>query len=164
MSLIVQNDDGTVENANAYIDVAFFKSYHDLRGNDYPDDDSEIESAIIRGTDYVDIRYKYSGYKTNSRQSTQFPRMGRPIGKYVKEATAEYAIRALDFDIAPDPDIDVGGKIKMKDYGLGPLKDKVEYFEHADEYQYELPVYPIADRKLRLSGFVSSLSVGVITR
>src|SRR3954464_1966504 len=63
MALVVQDDLGSL-NANGYISVAFFKSYHDARGNSYVGKtDQQIEYAIILATDYVDTRFSYRGTK-----------------------------------------------------------------------------------------------------
>ena len=76
MALIEQDNTGAVSGANAYISVAYFKTYHDTRGNNYlAYTDTEIENAIIRSTDYVDIRFSFVGSKSNARdQLTQWPR------------------------------------------------------------------------------------------
>jgi hypothetical protein len=80
MAFNVQNDDGTVVDANAYIDVATFKAYHDSRGNDYSAySDTLIQKAIVRATDFVDTRFTYKGVKLNTDpenapQFTQWPR------------------------------------------------------------------------------------------
>lgn len=61
--------------ANAYITVAFFKSYHTARGHSYAGkNDDQIASAIINATDYVDTRYRYIGIKLYANQTTEWPR------------------------------------------------------------------------------------------
>lgn len=63
MALVVQDDLGSLD-ANGYITVAFFKSYHDARGNSYSGKtDQQIEYAIIKATDYVDTRFAFRGTK-----------------------------------------------------------------------------------------------------
>lgn len=65
-TLVVQDDDGDVANANAYITLAFFQSYHTNRGNDYSDSSSdEQKAAIIRATDYLDTRFDFRGVRLN---------------------------------------------------------------------------------------------------
>lgn len=65
-TLVVQNDDGDVANANSYITLTFFQSYHTNRGNDYSDSTSdEQKAAIIRATDYLDTRFDFRGVRMN---------------------------------------------------------------------------------------------------
>lgn len=163
MAFKIQNDNGDVENANAYISVEFFKSYHDLRGNDYSDfTDSQIEIAIVKATDFIDVRFIYVGNKNYSDQTTEFPRNGYAIPNELKQATAEYSFRALSAVLLADPEHNAIGKVKMRDESLGPLKDVVEYFENRGDY--EMPNYPMADRKLIASGYVMGQSMGFLTR
>jgi hypothetical protein len=58
---IVTNIDG----ANAYIDPTFLKTYHASRGNIIPASATTLvmQAAIVKGTDYLDQRYRYSGVK-----------------------------------------------------------------------------------------------------
>lgn len=64
MALKVQNSQGTVVGANAYITLAEFKSYHDDRGNDYSGfTDPKISAAIVLATDYLDTRFSFLGVK-----------------------------------------------------------------------------------------------------
>lgn len=68
VTLIVQTDDGRLGNANAYIDLPTFKSYHDNRGNDYSAfSDVKLSQAIILASDYVDTRFKYIGLKRHDQ-------------------------------------------------------------------------------------------------
>lgn len=75
MALILQDDDGIVEDANAYIDVDYFKAYHDSRGNSYSAyTDDQIDTAIVRATDYADQRFQFRGIKLADGQTTEWPR------------------------------------------------------------------------------------------
>lgn len=51
--------------ANAYIDLVYFAQYHSSRGNAIPagKTDDNIRTAIVKSTDYLDQRYRYSGVK-----------------------------------------------------------------------------------------------------
>jgi hypothetical protein len=171
MALVLQNDMGSVPNANAYIDVAFFKAYHDDRGNDYgtPTDDVLAQKIII-GTDYVDTRFRYIGSRLIGRQqATEWPRQSAyDLDRYavigipmeVKEATAEYALRALKGDINPDPIRDESGAtIQSKSEQVGPIQESVTYVGGAT---VTMPKYPAADQKLRKAGLV--LNGGTLLR
>jgi len=75
MTLIVQDDNGIIVGANAYITVAEFKAYHDARGGSYVGkSDPDIEKAIILATDYLDDRFNYVGRRRNLEQDTAWPR------------------------------------------------------------------------------------------
>lgn len=76
MTVTVQDDTGLVDGANAYIDLVFFKAYHDARGHDYSaHTDPQIEAGIVLSTDYLDTRFQFRGIKLNlSGQSTEWPR------------------------------------------------------------------------------------------
>lgn len=173
MSLVVQNDEGTAEGANAYLSVADFKAYHDDRGNDYSgSDDAAIGAAIIKATDYVDGRFRYVGRKANGfAQSTEWPRLeaydpdddsidGVPTA--VKEACAEYAFRALSAELAPDPEQSATGvRVQSTTTKVGVIEESITY---AGDGATLGPSYPMADMKLRRAGLVRSSLVGTVHR
>lgn len=112
--LIVQNDAGTVANANAYILQAFADSYFSERGNAVWQTLTTLvkEQSIIKATDYIDSRFAYKGNPLLDTQSTQFPRKNlfdrygiRVIGlpTNLKKACCEYAVRASQGDLWIDP-------------------------------------------------------------
>ena len=165
MAFTVQDDSGAVPNANAYIDVDFFKGYIDDRqGSDaYGDyEDGQIERAIVVATDYVDNRFKYVGDRSlgSDVQTTQWPRDvafdadGRQqngIPDAVKKATAEYAMRALKATLDPDPVRDASGrKVMSESKSVGPVSKSVTYGIGSSEP----PKYPAADRILQASGLI----------
>ncbi|QYW02118.1 hypothetical protein CPT_Sonora_015 [Stenotrophomonas phage Sonora] len=166
MGLIVQDATGGVVGANAYIDVAYFKSYHEDRGNPLPGaaTDPDIETAIIRATDYLDQRFIFVGRPMLTRQqSTEWPRTdawdryrnlvtGIPVE--VQEATAEYALRALSATLNPDPSRDESGaRIQSKTEQVGPISQSLTFVSGA---VFSMPSYPAADQKLRRPGLVLS--------
>ena len=163
MSLIVQDDSGTVPGANGYLPLQEFKDYHDARGTGYAGKtDEELEEAIIRATDYVDMRFNFVGRKRNGRsQATEWPRIGafdrdryhvQGIPDEIKEAVAEYALRALDATLNPDPDRDSSGAIlQSKSETVGPISESVTYVASA---VFSMPRYPAADQRLIRSGLV----------
>ena len=157
MALIVQDDAGAVSGANAYISLVAFKAYHNARGNNYlAYTDTEIENAIIRSTDYVDIRFNFIGSKLNARdQLTQWPRSsaldrdgwyvtGIPLE--IKDAIAEYAFRALSSLLIPDPVTDkTGREVESTEIKAGPITKKVSYIGRG---QNTFKPFPKADRIL----------------
>lgn len=167
MAFTPQDSTGLVAGANAYITVAEFKAYHDDRGNSYAaaPTDPDIEKAIVRASDYLDERFSFVGTRRNLRpvQTTEWPRTGaydrdgaavNDIPDAVKEATAEYALRAISAALNPDPDRDTSGAaVAKKAEAVGPISESVEFVGGA---VFVMPKYPAADQKLRRAGLVRS--------
>lgn len=158
MALIAQDDSGTVPEANAYLTAEEFRAYHDARGNTYGErTDPEIEQAIVRATDYLDQRFRFVGKPLRGRnQTTAWPRRDardcarsyiHGIPREVKAATAEYALRALEAPLNPDPTRDpTGALVASKSESVGPISESVTYVGGAD---LTLPAYPAADQMLK---------------
>lgn len=161
MTLRVQNDDGNVESANAYIDAAFFTSYHGDRGRTFTAEAVSIEAAIVRATDYLDQRFNYIGHRGQNDQTTEWPRSGAKdrdrslvsgVPLAVKNATAEYARLALEQELNPNPERDPSGAAVLgKSETVGPISESVRF---AKAGGFELPKYPVADRMLITRGYV----------
>ena len=139
MTLTLQDNAGTVAGANAYISVADFKAYHDVRGNSYSAyTDTEIDNAIIQATDYVDVRFNFVGWKLSGRdQTTEWPRAGaidrqgwrvQDIPEEVKDGVAEYALRSLEVGLMVNPVIDkTGREVESTEIKAGPITKKTSY-------------------------------------
>lgn len=163
MALIVQDNNGSVTGANAYISVAEFKAYHDDRAQSYAaHNDAAIEAAVIRATDYLDQRFRFVGKRRQGRaQTTEWPRSDawdrderyiNDIPVEVKEATAEYALRALAATLNPDPERNAAGvAIQSKSESVGPISESVTFVSGAI---FTMPKYPAADQRLFRSGLV----------
>jgi len=162
INFIVQTDDGTTANANAYIDTTEFVQYWENHGVDYSaEDESTQQVAIIRGTEYVDQRYKYTGYPLEEGQTTEFPRaelydcrgdLVEGVPQIVKDACAEYAGRYVENGKLQDDITDIGtinGRVTKEK--LGPME--VEY-EGGISGGGGYPSYPTADQILKSSCFV----------
>lgn len=165
LELIVQDDDGTEIDAMSYIDIAYFKAYHNRRGGDYSNyDDHEIKIAIVKAFDYVETRFEYVSSRLTDEQNSEWPRYGyATIPRAIKEAQAEYALRALSFDINPDPDnISNGRLITSKSEGIGSLSESFTYDANAGSFA--LPDYPTADRKIQMAKLVNSSNVTFLSR
>ena len=165
VAILVQSDAGDVADANAYIDVAAFKAYHALRGNDITGrTDDQIATDIIKGTDYAEVTFRWAGSKLTTTQSTQWPRKhvrdrdGQQvtgIPKALKNAVAEYALRARSAPLAQDTVAPVGGHI------LKQTTDKVDVLETTVIYDNTpglvvVPAYPAADGWLRAAGLIAT--------
>jgi len=163
--LVVQDASGSQTEANAYIDLAFFKSYHNMRGGDYSSyDDFEIKRAIVKATDYVDLRFDFVSSPLTSTQNTYWPRVGYDvIPRALREAVAEYALRALSANINPDPENLSGGRlIKSKSEGMNPFSESVTYDESSGVFM--MPNYPAADEKIKKAGLIKSTTVSFLMR
>lgn len=153
-------EDGTgLEDANAYVEVAFVDSYFADRGIAAWTGSSTVkQQAIVRATDYIDTRYagQFKGLRVDADQALQFGRTGiydefgdelDPMPKQLLKATAEYALRALSSTLMPDPTTDDSGQsIKRKTEKVGPIEETVEY--HGTGVVSTLKPYPAADRLL----------------
>lgn len=147
-------EDGTgLEDSNALIDVAFADAYFADRGIAAwtGDADAVKKPAIVRATDYLNTRFKFKGCKYKEEQALEFPRVydGDPqMPVKMKQAVAEYALRALTTVLAPDPTTDAtGGKVLMKREKVGPVEEETQYSDSTSVSL--LKPYPAADMLLR---------------
>jgi hypothetical protein len=121
MSFVVQNDDGTIDNANAYIEVVYADSYFSDRGiTSWNGTTAEKEQAIVQATTYIDTRFAFIGRRKNAEQSTEWPRShaydsssylitGLPI--QLKNACAEYALIARTGTLFVNPGYENSGRV-----------------------------------------------------
>ena len=168
MAFILQ-DNTPVVGANAYVSVGVFRTYHSDRGTDSSAySDAQVEVAIIKATQYLDLRFEYVGQRSLSNQDLEWPRQfaysdrgdhvtGLPTA--VVQATAEYANRALTTNLLADPvSLDGSGRsVKKLEQTVGPITEK---FEFELNRGFEMPDYPIADRILISKGLISSGTTG----
>jgi hypothetical protein len=160
MAFVVQGDE-PVDNANSYVSVAYFRSYHADRGQDVTGySDTLVEYALVKAAQYLDVRFEYVGERKLSTQDLEWPRnfayddrnnfvTGLPLA--VKKATCEYALRALTTVLLPDPSQTPDGVVKSKTEQVGPLVEKTEFAWQVGD---EMPSYPLADQILISRGLV----------
>jgi hypothetical protein len=163
MAFSVQNDTGTVTDANAYITVTEYRTYWTDRGVDTSSqDDTVVEGLIVQATQYIDTRYQYNGEKLTGRdQTTEFPRaylydgycnLVEGVPREVKNACAEYA-----YNGATTP---LGNTYTASEQGIKKEFDKVDVLETEREYvgakvsTSTWNIYQVADNILTNSGFV----------
>lgn len=164
MAFNLQDDNGNVPEANAYIAVEFLKEYAASKGADLAAyQDAQLETAIVRATTYIDARFEYIGWRRNGDQATAWPRSeaydlddweinGLPLA--LKKAVAEYALlAAANTDLMPNPVTENGAVIQSKSETVGPIATTVTYFGGGLPQQ---PRYPLADNILRRAGLVTS--------
>ncbi len=150
MAFSLQTDEGDVADANAYIDVDFYRAYWTDRAVDTADsEDAAVQAAIILATEYLDNRFNFKGDKLSEEQSTEFPRdefTGIPTK--LKEVVAEYAKRALVASLAPDPTVDASGaRVVSKTEIVGPIEETTRFSESSSIQLFK--PYPLADMKLK---------------
>lgn len=167
MGFLVQNDSGGIGGANAYVTVAEFRAYHADRGTDVVGYvDADVQTAVVRATDYLDTRFTFRGDKVTTAQRTAWPRTGPEdddelvrvgVPVEVKEACSEYALVALTTEVNPSPDLDSSGRaVQSKSSSVGPISESISYVGGA---VFQMPKYPKADQKLR-GLIVSGLTLG----
>lgn len=170
MAFTVQGDT-PVAGANAYVDVAGFRAYWADRGVDTTSsDDAAVEVAIVKATQYLDLRFEYVGDRVDRLQDLEWPRQFayNDRGDYVtgiptavKQATCEYAKRALAADLLSDPSSDDSGfAVKSKKETVGPISEEYEFDVQRG---VTLPDYPQADRILIARGLVKGGLTGYQT-
>lgn len=173
MALVVQTLPHT-PGANSYGTVVGFKAHHDLRLQDYTAySDAEITASLVAGTEYLDMRFSYNGWKTAAEQTTEFPRnelynmrgdLVQGVPDHVVRATYEYAIRWLrnGRTLLADPETDASGRsVKATEVEVGPVRERKEFSEFS---QLRLPEYPYPDGLLKSQGFiVTGRSGGVMS-
>lgn len=164
ITLRIQDDNGTVQDANAYIDVDYFRSYHEENGNDVSGfDDETVKVGIIRGKNYIDsgAGNTYKGEPVASDGGSAFPRYNLTdrAGNIVlgmslpmKKANAEYALIGCSGPIAPTPEQDASGaRVVQSSERVGPISESKTFANGGD---YQRPEYPVADAILRAAGYV----------
>jgi hypothetical protein len=173
MAFTVQDSNGSVAGANAYIDVAFFNTYHtDRNVTDVVDGNFEtaaIQAAIILATDFIDSRYQFVGDRKSRDQTTEWPRFDAEdrdeylvfgIPHQVEEACAELALAELNSagSLFPTIPTDASGRqIKSQSSKLDVLESSVEYFGgDSGAASTRPPIFYTADWRLRRSGLVES--------
>jgi len=156
-TLIVQDEGGTIDQANSYVTLEEFKAYHLLRGNSLGSPtpaDALIEEAMIRGTDFMDSVFRFIGYRQRPEQRTQWPRTDAEdddgwirfgVPDEVKEAASEYGLVALKTPINPTPVLDATGRlVTSHSVTVGPISESYTFAGSA----LMLPRYPVADKKI----------------
>jgi len=176
-----------LEDANAYIDVAFFDAHHADRGRDVTTITTVIkETAIVRATDYIDKRFgrKFRGFRQSKRQGLEWPRLDAfddddyalnsidDIPRQLEKACAEYAVRAIQYatELAPDPprpaaiqDLSDVSDIPTADVNVitGQVRASTERVEGAVTDSKEYATSASLQARLRDKAIMSSLVSGV---
>lgn len=163
MTFIVEDGSG-IEDANAYIDVDFFKAYHKDRGILIAAGGGDIQKAIVRATDYIIARWRFVGQRNSSLQGLHWPANNAQYydGRYatgvpieVQQSCADYAKIELDnpgslpLTITYD---DSGANVTMKREKVGPIEEETEFGNSGLKSNYKK--FPIPDKRLTRTGLV----------
>lgn len=133
MSLIVE-DGSIVPNANSYVALVEADDYFRVRNNQVWSslDNATKESLLIQATDYIELRFgrRFLGQKKQDNQPLSFPRKEvayiSPIPEALKRACFEYAIRANNGPLVPDPKFDESGMaLTVRRKKVGPLETEM---------------------------------------
>lgn len=182
MAFTQQNEDGTVDNANAYTDAATVRAYWLDRGVDLSTKtDQEMEAAIIKATTYLDSRYKFVGYQMRRLQGTQWPRSGltstpwpydtgysflRGLPPALIAATCMLTTRALSKDLMPDPTYDPSGQVVTEETKkVGPIEVSKKYAaSYGAGLASSTPQYPEVTLTLQAANMLASGNSGQVAR
>jgi hypothetical protein len=121
-------EDGTgLDDSNSYASVAEFDAYFTDRANSaaLALSDATVQACLIKATDYIDQRFgaRFIGTAVYEEQALAWPRDNTGIDMFdfdeeteegvipvkLKYACIEYALRANDAPLAPDPTISESG-------------------------------------------------------
>lgn len=101
---------------NSLTSLEYADEYFDDRSSAlWTGTDAAKQGALIRATDYIDGRFS-ARYKDEVLDATEIPIK-------LQRACCEYAVRALNSSLAPDPSIDASGYSVVNTHKkLGPLE------------------------------------------
>jgi len=157
MAFVVEDSTG-VPDANAYIDIPFFREYFGDRGVTFTEDDTVIQTWIVQGTDYIEtvFGWRLVGTKKTEEQGLHFPatlayaRDGTLIADDViplslMRACAEYARRAKAGPLMPDPTVSAEGyHVVTTRKKIGPIEKEFRVMGSSGQ-PILIRSYPAAD-------------------
>lgn len=148
-------EDGTiVAGANSYTTIAYADAYFEDRDNTVwavVVDDADKEGYLIRATDYIESVYgrRFIGEMVETDQPLSWPRTDADpyaddvIPDRLQKAACEYALRAIDGPLMPDPAIDATGfSSVVKKKVVGPIEKEFEIYGSS---AMTVRPYPAAD-------------------
>lgn len=149
-------EDGTgVAGANSYTTVAFADAYFLDRDNSVwaaIADDADKEGYLIRATDYIEAVFgrRFLGEMAVYTNALSWPRINveniaeNEIPLRLQKAAAEYALRAIDGPLMPDPKVDdTGLTVVTTRKAIGPIEK--EFRPYGSTSPKLVRSYPAAD-------------------
>ena len=172
MAFTVQNEDGTVEGANAYVTVEQVRAYWTDRGLDLATyTDPQLEAAIVKATSYLDSRYTFKGYQMYRLQGTQWPRGNtgrsflRGLPPALINAACSLAQRALTKNLFVDPSLDPSGQVVTEvTKKVGPIETSKKFASATSAMATTSPQFPEITLMLRAAGMLDSSNSGQVYR
>ncbi|ATS92224.1 hypothetical protein P9A53_gp24 [Xanthomonas phage vB_Xar_IVIA-DoCa6] len=173
MAFNQQDNDGTIDGANAYTDPATVRAYWLDRGVDLSaKTDSELQVAIVLATTYLDARYSWTGYQLRRLQGTQWPRGGvtsflRGLPPALTTAVCMVANRALSGKpLMPDPTTDPSGQaVTQTTKKVGPIEVSKTFAESSSSNPAAtVPQFPEVTMTLQQAGLILSGNSGSLAR
>jgi hypothetical protein len=159
LALILETGAG-LSNSNSYASYAAALAYWSARGFVPTQTQPQVEQALIRGTDFLDQRFRFLGYRLLTTQALEWPRYGvydrdgcllldpAVLPAELVKATIELAQRALAADLSPDPTVNVGGTVVGDRVKVAAIETEVT-FDGASPSASFAPVYPEVNALLR---------------
>ncbi len=175
MALILQDDTGTVADANTYVLLQAYKDYWTTRNIDVTNGgaytDLQLEADLIIGREYADDLHQYQGSKLNGReQTTEFPRTGlydcegteiTGIPFEMQNAQMEYAKLISVDGLTLQPNENTGGSIKREKSKVDVIEEEIEYFNAGQTGG--VISYPAADKKIPSYFYGNSSDEGLMS-
>lgn len=153
MPFVVETGAG-IAGANSYTSIAFADAYFAERGNTVWAaiiDPTDKEKYLIRATDYIELVFgrRFIGDMAAMGQALSWPRyyayphLHTVIPLNLQKATAEYALRAIDGPLLPDPMTDSNGFLTVVTKKvIGPIEKE---FKVMGGGRSAVRSYPVAD-------------------
>ena len=115
---------------NAYITLANFKAWCDLRNYNYScKSDADISAAIVRASlDYIDSNYTFKGDRLDSAQAMQLPTNEVTIAN-IQNGAAQASWQALNSELFIDVTAQSKGYVTKEREKLDTLETETEYEE-----------------------------------
>tara|TARA_R110000772_G_scaffold30806_10_gene76522 strand:+ start:9188 stop:9691 length:504 start_codon:yes stop_codon:yes gene_type:complete len=162
MAFTVEDGTGTDPLANAYISVAEMQAYFADRSPLDPGVlSSDLELAIVRATDYIELEYgnQFLGDLLVTDQALCWPRtydLDNPMPAALKNATSEFANSSLTSDLFFVPTYDASGKTVKRQFDkVGPIETETEWSDGGST-DFTRKRYPIAERWMKIITFGGS--------
>jgi len=154
MALVVQLDDGSITNANSYIESTYADTYFSDRGKTAWASLTNKDALLIQATDFLERVYfeKWKGYRLTETQNTEWPRLiddvdlGLP--ERLKQACCDLALQANSGELLPNVEKNI---IKQKVAVI-----ETTYSEYSDQLTRYTNVYELLSTYLENASLNSS--------
>lgn len=151
MAFVVEDGTGKPD-ANSYASVEFAMEYFGLRGVDkWTDADTDDQKKwLVQATDYIELRQESMvGEPLTEEQALHFPIEAGVMPAALLKAACEYALRAMEGPLAPDPKVDANGLVRVETKRkIGPLEKAFSVVGGETATPPTFRSYPAADALL----------------